>query len=123
MRVVDSCGWLEVFTDGPAADAYAELLTPSEALLVPAVVLYEVYKVLAAKAGEEVALRCSGFMQQSTVVSLDAALTLEAADHALRHGLAMAGAMVYATARRHGAELVTSDADLRGLPSVRFVAK
>jgi predicted nucleic acid-binding protein len=33
----------------------------------------------------------------------------------------MADAIVLATACREGAELVTSDADLKGMPSVRFL--
>jgi predicted nucleic acid-binding protein len=34
----------------------------------------------------------------------------------LAHGLAMADALVYATARRHDATLVTGHADFDGLP-------
>lgn len=123
MIVVDSCGWLEVFTDGVGADEYASLLARPEDLLVPAVVLYEVYKVLCNTAGDEVALRCCGFMQQSTIVLLDATLALEAADLSRKHRLAMADAMVYATSVRHAVELVTSDSDLEGLPGVRFLPK
>ena len=123
MIVVDSCGWLEVFTDGSSADEYAPLLNKPADVLVPAVVLYEVYKVLSRAAGEEAALRCSGFMQQSPIVTLDATLALEAADLSRKHRLAMADAMVYATAVRHHVELVTSDADLKGLSGVRFVPK
>ena len=40
---------------------------------------------------------------------------LEAADLSLAHGLAMAGSLVYVTARCHGATLVTADADFEGL--------
>jgi predicted nucleic acid-binding protein len=35
----------------------------------------------------------------------------------------MADAIVYATARTEGAELVTGDADLRGLPGVTYLPK
>lgn len=122
MRLVDSCGWIEVFTDGPAAGRYAELLERPEELIVPSIVLYEVYKALARAASEETALRCAAFMQQARLVALEASLAMESAETALRHGLAMADAIVYATALRHGAELVTSDADLEGLPGVRFIA-
>jgi predicted nucleic acid-binding protein len=41
---------------------------------------------------------------------------LAAADVSLAHGLAMADSLVYATARRHRAQLVTADADLEDLP-------
>jgi predicted nucleic acid-binding protein len=69
------------------------------------------------------ALLALGQMQQSEVVVLDATLALHAADLSLRRGLAMADAIVYATARMHDCELVTSDADLKGLDGVVFLPK
>ena len=44
-----------------------------------------------------------------------------AADLSLRHGLAMADAIVYATAKDQEAEVVTGDADLKDLPGVVYV--
>jgi toxin FitB len=43
-------------------------------------------------------------------------LALEAADLSLSLSLAMADSLVYATARRYGAKLITGDADFDGLP-------
>jgi len=123
MTVIDSCGWIEIFTNGPTADTYAALLGQLDRVLVPTIVFYEVYKILARSCGEETALRCNAFMRQAQEVPLDAGLALEAADAALKHQLAMADAIVYTTAARHDAELATSDSDLRGLPGVRFIAK
>lgn len=54
MIIVDSCGWLEWFTDGALADSYKQYLADSDNLLVPAIVLYEVLK---RGAGEEKAAR------------------------------------------------------------------
>ncbi|MFO0766052.1 MAG: PIN domain-containing protein [Nitrospiraceae bacterium] len=44
-----------------------------------------------------------------------------AADLSLRHGLAMADAIIYATAQDQGAEVITGDADLKDLPGVRYL--
>jgi predicted nucleic acid-binding protein len=52
---------------------------------------------------------------------VDEALALEAADVALSRGLAMADAIVYATALRSGARLVTGDRDFEGLPDVVLI--
>jgi predicted nucleic acid-binding protein len=54
-------------------------------------------------------------------VPVDETLALEAADLSLELGLAMADAIVLATARRHEATLVTSDADFEGLESVILI--
>lgn len=46
MIIVDSCGWLEWFTDGNLADQYKEYLVDQDNILMPAIVLYEVYKII-----------------------------------------------------------------------------
>jgi predicted nucleic acid-binding protein len=62
-------------------------------------------------------------MQRSQVAAIDQELALTAADLSLEHGLAMADAIVLATARKFRAELVTSDGDFQGLAGVTFLPK
>jgi predicted nucleic acid-binding protein len=54
-------------------------------------------------------------------VPVDQSISLEAADYSLMFGLHMADAVVYATARHYGAELYTSDEDLKGVKGVVFI--
>ena len=65
---------------------------------------------------EERALEAVAALRRAEVVPVDESLALEAADLSLEHGLAMADSIVYATARRRAATLVTGDADFEGLP-------
>jgi len=124
MRLVDSCGWLEFFTDGPLAEVYSrEVSGNPQEILIPTVVLHEVYKFLLRNAGEETAVLCLGQMSACRVEDLDQVLALQSADLAIKHKLAFADSIVLATALHFGAEVVTSDADLEGLPSVRFLPK
>ncbi len=123
MHVVDSCGWLEWFTDGDLADAYRSFLDKPGDILVPSIIVYEVYKVLKREKAEEVALACAGKVQESTVLGLDGPEALMAADVALERRLAMADAIVYTTAIANQCELITSDGDLKDLPGVRFIPK
>jgi AbrB family looped-hinge helix DNA binding protein len=60
-------------------------------------------------------------LDNATIAPVNEPLTLEAADLSLAHGLAMADALVYATARRFRATLVTGDADFDGLPDAVVV--
>lgn len=55
-------------------------------------------------------------MQKTRLVPLSESLALAAADVSLEFRLALADSIVYATARAEGAELVTSNGDLQGLP-------
>lgn len=121
MILVDSCGWIEVLTDGPLADAYQERLE-AEQVLVPTVVTYEVCKFMLRERSVGHALAAVARLRACHLVSLNDHLALEAADLSLRHGLAMADAIVYATALAHEAPLVTGDADLKDLPGVEYIA-
>ena len=119
--VLDSSGWIEFFTGGPLADRYAAYLTPRYQLITPTVVLYGVYKKIKRERGEETALLFAGRLSATQVVHLTESIAFLAADLSLRHGLAMADAIVYATAQDQEAEVVTGDADLKDLPGVVYV--
>ena len=123
MISVDSYGWVERFTDGPKASAYNRIIdgVKPEELVTSVVVLYEVYGKIKRSKGEETALEAVATLSQTKVVTVDQTLSLEAADYSLEHGLHMADALVYATARQDSAELYTSDEDLKGLAGVAFV--
>ncbi len=59
MNLVDSCGWLEYFADGPQADFYAAALEDPGSLIVPTICLLEVFKRVLQQRGEDVALQGS----------------------------------------------------------------
>lgn len=44
MVLVDSCGWIEFFTDGPRAAEYSKYLNNPSKVITPTIILYEVYK-------------------------------------------------------------------------------
>ena len=123
MIIVDSCGWLEWFTNGNLADSYERYLVDQNNILMPTIVLYEVYKILKREAGEEKALLAAGYMKNSTVIPLDEELALAAADVALQERLAMADAIIVAAARKNNSKIITSDTDLRGHSSVTYIPK
>lgn len=90
--------------------------------MISAIEVYEVYKVVRRDLSEERAMAAVAALRRATIVPVDESLALEAADVALERGLAMADAIVFATAQRHGATLVTGDRDFDGLPDVLLIA-
>jgi predicted nucleic acid-binding protein len=60
-------------------------------------------------------------LRRATIAPVDEPLALEAADLSVTHSLAMADSLVYATARRFGATLVTGDVDFEGLADTIIV--
>jgi len=123
MTLVDSVGWIEFFADGPLASEYARYLQKPSEVVVPTVVLYEVYKKIKSEKNEEIALVAVATMQNAQIIPLTEELSLSAADLSLNHRLAMADAIVYASAIQQDAKLVTSDKDLKGLPHVTYFPK
>lgn len=106
---------MEYLADRPKARRFAPYIEGKEALVASAIQIYEVYKVVRRDLSEERALESVAALRRARIVPVDESLALEAADVALEAGLAMADALIYATARRHGATLVTGDADFAEL--------
>jgi len=119
--LMDSSGWIEFFTGGPLAERYAAYFAPRYDRITPTIVMYEVYKKIKREKGEETALLFSGQLSASPIIQLTESIAYLAADMSLRHGLAMADAIVYATARDQNAHVVTGDADLKDLPGVIYI--
>jgi toxin FitB len=90
-------------------------------MVVSSVEFYEVYRVIRRDISDERAIDAVSALRRAETAVVDDTLALEAADLALEHNLAMADAMIYATALRAGATLVTKDDDFEGLPGVIVV--
>ena len=123
MNVVDSSGWLEYFTDGPNAEFFAIPLALPDALIVPTISMYEVFKTILRQTGESEALEAVALMGRSQVIVLDPAVSLEAARLSLELSLPMADAVILATARLHDAVLWTQDVDFEGVEGVQYRPK
>ncbi len=120
MNVVDSSAWLEYFADGPNASYFAEPIEDVEALVVPTLSLFEVFKRVLQQRDESTALEAAAVMQQGTIVNLEATIALNAARLSAELGLPLADSVILATARQYGAELWTQDSDFEGIEGVRY---
>jgi predicted nucleic acid-binding protein len=121
--LVDSSGWVEYLADGPKAEAFAAYLDKAEFVLLPTIVVYEVYKKLRLERGDSMAQNflSISFGFQERIVVVDIALAELAARISVETKLAMADAMIYAAAKLNGATLVTSDAHFSGLEFVTLI--
>ncbi len=121
MILVDSSGWIEYLAARPKADLFAPYIEGSEPLVSSAIQIYEIYKVVRRDVSEERAIAAVSALRTTKIEPLAESLALEAADVALEHGLAMADAIIFATASRHEAQIITGDVDLDGLPRVTLL--
>lgn len=123
MNVVDSSAWLEYFADGPNAEFFAPSIEDTEHLLVPTIVILEVFKRILQQRGLDDALQAAASMRQGTIVELSEDLAISAASLGHQEKLPLADSIILATARAHGAVLWTQDMDFEGLEGVRFKPK
>jgi predicted nucleic acid-binding protein len=123
MNVVDSSGWLEYFADDVNADFFAPAIEKTDELVVPTIIVFEVFKRMRQQKSDEAALQAVTAMMQGQVIDLDSTLALNAAKLSGDLQIPMADSMILATAHALDAELWTQDADLKGLEKVRYIEK
>ena len=123
MNIVDSCGWLEYFSDGSNAEKFAEPIQETTGLIVPTICMYEVFKVALREKGEDAALQVVAIMQQGQEVDLSASLAIQAAKISFDLKLPMADAVILTTARAYQATVWTQDDDFAGISGVKYFAK
>lgn len=121
--LVDTCGWIEWLINGKMVSHFEPYLKNVSQLIVPTLVQYELYKWICREKNQDAALEIIGVTEKATIVPLDTHLALFAADVAKQYQLAMADAIIYATAQKYDIELITSDEHFLKLPQVKFFSK
>jgi len=123
VNLVDSSAWLEYFADGPNAAFFAAAVERSAELLVPTIVVYEVYKRVCQQRDERAALDAISVLQHGKIIELTAALAISAAQISSDEKLPMADSIILATARAENAIIWTQDTDFKGMERVKFRAR
>ena len=123
LRVVDTSAWIEWLTGSPLGKKLGKEFPDKPLCIVPTIVQLELSKWLVRELGEERAYQVIAFTQKCLVVPLDTTIALLAADLHREYKLVTADAIVYATAQKHGAELLTCDEHFRGLPGAVLPSK
>jgi predicted nucleic acid-binding protein len=123
MNVVDSSGWLEYFADSPNAVHFAKAIEDVDNLIVPSACVYEVSKRIMQQRSEQSGSDVVGVMKQGKIVDLSLGIALQAAKLSIKYKLAMADAIILATARAYEATLWTQDAHFEHIEGVEYFEK
>ncbi len=121
--VIDTCGWIEWISDGKLANEFSKFFRDHSNILVPTLIQFELYRWVEREKNEEAALSTMGVTEQTTVIELNTRIALSAAELSKQYRLAMADAIIYATALDHRAILVTSDKHFKELDAVKYLPK
>jgi predicted nucleic acid-binding protein len=123
MRLVDTSAWIEWLLDSPTGKRVAHAVPSRADWIVPTIIQLELAKWVKREGGEDKADQILAFTQLCRVVPLDTETALLAAEFCALHKLPTADAIVYATAQRNAALLVTCDAHFEGLEGVSYLPK
>lgn len=122
-RVVDTSAWIEWLTGSALGKRLGKEIPDKAQCIVPTIVQLELSKWLTREMGEEQTDMMIAYTQKCVVVPLDTAIAPLASELCREHKLATADAIVYATARQQGAELLTCDAHFEKLSGVAYFKK
>ncbi len=120
---LDTSGWIEITHDGPNAKKFAKAISGKSALIVSTITLYEIARYTIRVAGESASAELLAFLHQYTIAPVTEEIASLAASLGIRHKLAMADSLIYATSLVHGATLWTQDGDFKDLPHVEYFPK
>ncbi|MBW1675316.1 MAG: type II toxin-antitoxin system VapC family toxin [Deltaproteobacteria bacterium] len=123
MNIVDSSGWLAYFADEPNAKHFLVPLKDTASLVVPAVTIYEVFKVVLRESSENEALQVAAAMQKGTVVDLTVKIAIAASKLSLQYRLPMADSIILATSKLFKAKIWTQDSDFKNISGVKYFPK
>ena len=123
MNLVDSSGWLEYFAEGPNAGFFAPAIEKSGQLIVPTIVVFEVYKRVYQQRDRHAALQAIATVRSGRIVDLTVTLAIAAAAISSSEKLPMADSIILAAAREENAVLWTQDADFEHIVGVKFRAR
>ena len=119
--VIDSSGWLEFITQDAKVDLFAPYFADETVLLMPAIVLYEVRKVLLIRHSKTLADEFVSQALRLRSIAVDENIALNAAAFSIQSHLPMGDALIYECAQANQAHLVTSDAHFANLPNVTIL--
>lgn len=109
MNIVDSCGWLEYFSDTKYAEQYESIIANSQKLLVPTICIAEVFKKVIAEKDEVHALKAIAAMKQGQVIDLTQDIAINAGKKSIELKIPLADSIIYATAKKYNAKIYTQD--------------
>jgi predicted nucleic acid-binding protein len=119
--LLDSSVWVEILSKGPLLNKCISEHKKARHIIVPTLVLFEVYRKIASSTSEDKALSAVAHMSQHDVIDLTRDIALTAADISIENKLGMADSIILASARTFSAKLVTIDNDFAQFKDVRVL--
>jgi predicted nucleic acid-binding protein len=123
MIVIDSSCWIEYFSGTELSKKFFNLIQNTTDILVPTIILNEVFKKLIYAVSEKEALFAIAQMEEGKVIDITRDIALESARYSKHLRLPLADSIIYATTMKFNATLYTLDKHFKDLPNVNYFEK
>jgi predicted nucleic acid-binding protein len=123
LNLVDTCGWLEYLAGTGNAKNFEKEILDTKNLIVPTIVIYEVFKKVSLEFNEDTALEVVAELKQGQVIEINETISIYAAKLSIEKKLPMADALIYATGLLNDATVFTQDNHFEGLAGVSYFKK
>jgi predicted nucleic acid-binding protein len=123
MIIIDTSGWLEYFTGGPNSNLFATAIKNNAKIIIPTIILYELWKKISREKGEDKAIELVAQLKRYDIIPLDESLSISAAKISNEYKIPLADSIIYATAKKHNAILWTQDSDFKDFKNVKYIEK
>ncbi len=123
MIIIDSSLWLEYFIDSSYGKIIENLLDNPAKIIVPSIVLTEIYKKILNEWDKSVADDFIVQFQDYNIVDLDFQNAINAAKVSKEYKLPLADSIIFSAALSYNADLYTMDKHFEGLANVKYFKK
>ena len=123
LHIIDTCGWLEYIAETSNAKNFENAILDTKNLIVPSIVIYEVFKKICLDYNEDTALEVIAELKQGKVIEINETISIYAAKLSIEKKLPMADALIYATGLLFKATIYTQDNHFENLPGVKYFKK
>ena len=123
MIVIDSSLWLEYFIGSKYSDIINDFLNVPQNILVPSIILTEIYKKILNEWNESIANDYIAQFQEYKIINLDFQIAISAAKIGKEHKLLIADSIIYASTLSYNATLYTMDKHFKGLKNIEYFEK
>ena len=123
MILIDSSAWLEILSKGALSHEINKYMRESKSIIVPTVVIFEVYRKIAKAISQDEGLAVVALISTHEVVDISREVALTAADLSIQYGLGMADSLVLAVAQEYNAVLLTLDYDFHKIPGTKVLRR
>ncbi len=120
--LIDSWAWVEYFKGSKAGEKAKEYIEGKEKAIISTINIAEVYRWILRFYNEEIAEEKINVMKERCfVIPVDEEIAITAAKIKHERKFGLGDAIIYATARKENAILLTGDKDFKNMEDVIFI--